>query len=74
MCDKVVEKIVNAKAKASLQLPSRIREINFRYPKRYKPLVKKDKDNAYWKQRDKTSNKDKKKAQSHNPSSFANQP
>ena len=42
--------------------------------KRYKPSVKKNKDNAYQEQRNNASNRDKKKAKSHNPSSSANQP
>lgn len=38
------------------------------------PLVQKDKKDAYWEQRNETSNRDKKKAQFYNPFSFANQP
>ncbi len=69
MWDKVVEKTVNTKAKANLQPLSRTREIDSRYPKRYRPSVKKDKDNTYWKHCDEISNKDKDKAKSHNSSS-----
>ena len=72
--DKIVEKAVDVKAKASLQLPSGTREINSKCPKKYRPLVKKDMDDAYWEQRNKASNRNKKKAKSHNPSSFTNQP
>ncbi len=45
--DKVVEKAVDAKAKASLQPPSETREIDSRCPKRYRPSVKKNKDDNY---------------------------
>ncbi len=45
--DKVIEKTVNVEAKANLQPPSGTREIDTRCPKRYRSLVKKDKDNAY---------------------------
>ena len=69
---KVVEKAVNAEAKAGLQPHSMIKEIDSRYPKKYRPLVKKDKDDAYQEHRNKVFNKDKKKAKSH-PSFSANQ-
>ena len=69
----VIEKAVNTEAKISLQTHSMIREINSRCPKTHRPLVMKDKNNAYWEYRNKASNKGKKKAKSH-PSSFANQP
>ena len=70
----MVEKTVDIEAKTSLQSPFGTREINSRYRKRYKPLIKKDKDNGYWEQRDETSNRNKKKAKSYNPLSSANQP
>ena len=70
--DEVVEKAINAEVKTSFQLFSRIREIDSNCLKRYRSLVKKDKDNAYRKQCNKASNKDKKKAKSHNPLSSAN--
>ncbi len=69
----MVEKTVNAKVKVGLQPSSETREINSRCPKRYKPSVKKNKDNIYWKHRDKASNRNKKKAKFYNPLS-ANQP
>ena len=70
----MVEKTVDVKAKASLQPPSGTRKIDSRYSKRYKLSVKKDKDNTYWEQCDKVSNKDNKKAKSYNLLSSANQP
>ncbi len=70
----MVEKAINAEAKASLQPPSGTRGINSRYPKRYRPLVKKDKDDAYREQRNEASNRDKEKTRFHNSSSSANQP
>ena len=57
----MIEKAINVKAKTNLQPPSGTREIDSRCPKTYRPLIKKDKDDAYWEQRDKTSNRDKKK-------------
>ncbi len=71
--DKVVEKAVNIEAKANLQPLSGTKEIDFRCSKRYKPSVKKDKDNAYQEHRNEVFNKNKNKAKSHNSSS-ANQP
>ena len=68
----MVKKAVDVKAKAGLQPHSMIREIDSRCPKRHKPSVKKDKNNAYWEHHNEASNKDKKKAKSH-PSSSANQ-
>ncbi len=44
----MVEKSVNIKAKAKLQSPSKAKEIDSRYPRGYRLLVKKDKDNANW--------------------------
>ncbi len=38
-----MEKFVNIKAKTSLQLLSKTKEIDFRYPKYYKPVKKKTK-------------------------------
>ncbi len=70
MSNKVVEKAVDVKAKANLQPLSRTREIDFRYPRDYKLLVKKDKDDANREHRDKAP-KNKSKSQN---SSFANQP
>ena len=69
----MVEKVVNAETKAGLQPHSIIREIDSRCPKKYRPLVKKDQDNAYQEHCNEASNKNKKKAKSH-PLFFANQP
>ena len=73
MWDKIIEKTIDVEAKTSLQPLFGTRKINSKCPKRYKSLVKKDKDDTYWEQRDKASNRDKKKAKSHNPSFSANQ-
>ncbi len=62
MWDKVVKKTIDVKAKASLQPPFRTNEIDSIYPRGYKPLVKKNKDDANWKHQD----GDKNKAKSHN--------
>ena len=61
MWEKVVKKAVDVEAKASLQPSFETREIDSRCPKRYKPLVYKDKDDAYWEQRDGAFYKDKKR-------------
>ncbi len=42
----MVEKVVDVEIKVSLQLPSKTRKIDSRYPKGYKSLAKKDKDKA----------------------------
>ncbi len=70
---KELEKAVDAEVKANLQPPFGTRKIDSRYPKGYRSLIKKDKNDAYWKHCDEASNKDKEKAKSYNPS-FANQP
>ena len=72
MWDKIIEKAVNIEAKTSLQLPFGTKKINSKYPKGYRPLVKKNKDNTSWEYCNEAFNKDKNKAKSHN-SSFANQ-
>ena len=72
MWDKIVEKAINAEVKTSLQLLSKTKEINYRYPKGYQPSAKKNKDNASQKHCNKASNKDKDKAKFHN-FSFVNQ-
>ena len=41
--EEVIEKAVDTKAKASLQLPSKTNEINFKHFKNYKPSAKKEK-------------------------------
>lgn len=68
----MIEKTINTKAKAGLQLLFRTKKINARYSKRYRLSVKKDKDDNYQEYYDKASNKDKDNIKSHN-SSFANQ-
>ena len=68
----MVEKAVNTKAKVGLQPHSMIKEIDSRCPKEYRSLVKKDKDNAYWKHCNEAF-KDEEKAKSH-PSFSVNQP
>ena len=40
----MVEKAIDIKEKASLQPPSKIKEIDSKCPKDYKPSIKKDKD------------------------------
>ncbi len=69
----MVENAVNVKVKANLQPTSETKEIDSRYPKEYRLLVKKNKEDAYEEHCDKVSNKDKEKAKFYNPS-FANQP
>ncbi len=69
----MVEKVADIKEKANLQPPFGTRKIDSRCPKRYRLLVKKNKDDAYWEYRNEIFNKDKDKPKFHN-SSFANQP
>ena len=71
--EKVMEKTVNAKAKAGLIPYSMIKEIDSKYPKKYRLSVMKDKDDDYREHRNEASNQDKEKAKSH-LSSFVNQP
>ncbi len=66
-----MEKVGDVEAKANLQPPFYIREINARCLKGHHQSVKKDKEDTSQEHRDKTS-KDKEKAKSHN-SSLANQ-
>ncbi len=68
----MVEKAINVEAKTILQPSSKIEKIDSKYLRGYRPLVKKDKDNANWEHWD--GDKDKDKAKSHNPSSINNQP
>ena len=70
----MVEKVVDVEAKTGIQSPFETREIDSRCPKRYKPSVKKNKDNAYWEQRNEAINRDKEKAKSYNLFSSTNQP
>ena len=58
----MVEKVIDVKTKTNLQSPFGIRKIDFKCPKRYKLLVKKDKNDIYWKHHNKIFNKDKKEA------------
>ena len=69
----MVEKAIDIKAKIGLQPPFGIKKIDFRYPKKYKPLVKNDKNNTYQEQRNEVINKNKAKTQFHNPFSSINQ-
>ena len=68
----MVEKAGDVEAKANLQPPFYVREIDTKYPKGYRPSVKKDKKDANREYRDEVS-KGKDKAKSHTPFS-ANQP
>ncbi len=70
----MVEKTGDVEAKANLQSPFHIREIDSRCPKNHRPLVKKDKEDTYREPRNKASNKDKNQAKSHNSSVATNQP
>ncbi len=72
MWDKVVEKVIDVKAKANLQLLSKTREIISKCPRSYKLWTKNDKNDANWEYWD--WDKDKDKAESHNPSSVNSQP
>ncbi len=60
--EEVVEKSVDAKAKANLQLLPGTRKIDTKYPKGHRPSAKKDKNIATRKHRD--DNKDKAKSHS----------
>ncbi len=71
MWEEIVEKTDDTEAKANLQPPIYVMEIDSRCSKDHCPLVKKDKKDTYRKPCDETS-KDKDKAKSHNSSS-ANQ-
>ena len=54
--DEVVDKTVNAEAKASLQAPSGTREIDSRYPRGQQPTKKKDKDSRDYKKNKSSQN------------------
>ncbi len=69
----VVEKAGDAEAKANLQPPFYVRDINARYLKGHCPSAKKNKEDTYWESQNKAS-KDKDKAKSHSSSASANQP
>ncbi len=68
-----MEKAGNAKAKANLQPPFYVRDIDARCPKGHRPSVKQVKENTYREPQNEAS-KDKDKAKSHNSSTSANQP
>ena len=68
-----MKKAGDVKAKANLQLPFYVKDINTRCPKDYRPLAEKNKENTYWEPQNKAS-KDKDKAKSHSSSISANQP
>ncbi len=70
MQDKVVEKVGNIEAQASLQPLFYVHEIDASYPKGHYLLAKKDNDDANQKHQDEAL---KDKAKSYN-SSFADQP
>ncbi len=63
----------DAKAKANLQPPFYVRDIDAKCPKGHRPLVKKDKEDTYREPQNEAS-KYKDKAKSHNSSTSANQP
>ncbi len=69
----MVEKAGDAEAKANLQPPFYIREIDSRCLKDYRFSAKKDKGDTYQKPQNQAS-KDKDKAKSHSSSISANQP
>ncbi len=69
----MVEKAGDAEAKANLQPPFYVRDIDARYPKGHRPSARKDKKNIYREPQNKAS-KDKDKAKSHSSSTSTNQP
>ena len=68
-----MEKAGDAEAKANLQPPFYVRNIDARCPKDHRPSAKKDKENTYQEPQNKAS-KNKNKAKSHNSFTSANQP
>ncbi len=68
-----MEKTGDAEAKANLQSPFYVRDIDVRCPKGHRPSSKKDKEDTYREPQNEVS-KDKDKAKSHNSSTSANQP
>ncbi len=68
-----MEKVGDANAKANLQPPFYIRDIDARCPKDHRPSRKKDKENIY-RELQNEAFKDKDKAKSHSSSISANQP
>ncbi len=71
--EEVVEKAGDVEAKANLQPPFYIRDIDARCPKSYCPSAKKDKEDTYREPQNEAS-KDKDKAKPHSSSTSANQP
>ncbi len=69
-----MEKVGDVEVKVNLQSPFYVREIDSKYPKSHRPLVKDDKEDIYWEPHNEASNKNKDKAKSHNSSSSTNQP
>ncbi len=65
----MVEKIGDVEAKANLQPPFYVRDIDVRCPKGHRLSAKKDKEDTYQKLRNVASNKNKVKS---NPSASAN--
>ncbi len=71
--EEVVEKAGDVEAKANLQPPFYIRDIDARCPKGHRPSAKKDKEDTYREPQNEAS-KDKNKVESHSSSTSANQP
>ncbi len=65
-----MEKVGDAEAKANLQPPFYVRDIDARCPKDHRLLAKKDKEDIYQELQNEASNKDKAKF---NSSTFTNQ-
>ncbi len=68
-----MKKAGDAEAKANLQPPFYVRDIDARCPKGHRPSSKKDKEDTYREPQSEAS-KDKNKAKSHSSSTSANQP
>ncbi len=66
-----MEKAGDVEAKANLQPPFYIRDINTRCPKGYRPSAKKNKEDTYWESQNEAS-KDKDKVKSNNSSTLTN--
>lgn len=66
MWDKIVKKVVNAEIKDGLQPFFGTKKIDTRYPKRYRPSTKKNKDDTFWEYYNKAFNQDKNKTKSYN--------
>ncbi len=71
--EEVVEKAGDAEAKANLQPPFYVREIDASCPNGHRPLAKKDKEDTYLEPQNEAS-KNNDKAKSHSSSTFTNQP